>query len=567
MNHTAINTMAGEILKVSLTGRALLGNPGLNKGTAFTREEREELGLQGLLPTHVDSLGEQVTRAYEAYQPKNTDMGRHIYLRALQDTNETLFYRLLVDHLVEMMPIIYTPVVGLACEQFSHIYRRPQGLFISYPERDAIDVILDNAAAQVEVIVVTDGARILGLGDQGVGGMGIPIGKLSLYTACGGIDPATTLPVFLDVGTNNPGRLADPMYLGWRHERIDGKDYDDFIDAFVQGVIRKFPNVLLQWEDFSKTHANALLDRYRNRLCSFNDDIQGTAAVTLGTLLAAVRGTGSRLRDQRVAIVGAGSAGCGISEQLMAAMVQQGLSETEARARFFLINRSGLLHDGLGGLQPFQQRFVQPRERLAGWQRREGDGFTLAEVVRNARPTILIGVSGQPGVFTEDIVREMARHVERPIIFPLSNPTSRIEAAPVDLISWTHGRALVATGSPFADISYRGRRFPVAQCNNTYIFPGLGLGVIAAEARRITDGMIMAAAQTLSEQGLALGHSRQLLLPPLTDICEVSRRIALAVAREAQREGVAKMTPLVDLQRRIDAKYWEPRYQPMRLKR
>ncbi|HEV3021524.1 MAG TPA: NAD-dependent malic enzyme, partial [Pirellulales bacterium] len=523
-------------------------------------------GLHGLLPPAEETLDEQSARAFEAYGMKATDLERHIYLRQLQDSNTTLFYRLLLDHLAEMMPIVYTPTVGLACETFSHIYRRPRGLFVAYPERERIDEILDNAASpQVEVIVVTDGERILGLGDQGAGGMGIPIGKLSLYTACGGINPATTLPIVLDVGTNNRERLVDPFYIGWRHERITGKEYDAFIDAFAQAVKRKFPRVLLQWEDFAQSHAGPILERYRDQLCTFNDDIQGTAAVTTGTLLAAVAVAGGKLRDQRIAIFGAGSAGCGIAEQLVAAMVEEGLTDREARDRFFLIDRPGLLHDGLTGLAPFQQKFVQPRDRVAGWPV-GGDVIGLIDVVRNARPTILLGVSGQPGTFTEAVVRAMAEHVDRPIIFPLSNPTSRAEATPADLVPWTEGRALVATGSPFDDVSYGGRRIPFAQCNNSYIFPGMGLGILAAGARRVSDRMFMAAARELAKFSPALHDAATSLLPPLAESRRVSRAIALAVAAAAQRDGLAPACPPAELERLIDAKTWHPRYLPMRLK-
>jgi len=517
------------------------------------------------LPPAVESLDEQAARAFEAYGMKSTDLERHIYLRQLQDSNETLFYRLLLDHLAEMLPVVYTPTVGLACEKFSHIYRRPRGLFVAYPERDRIDEILENAsAAFVQVIVVTDGERILGLGDQGAGGMGIPIGKLSLYTACGGIHPATTLPIVLDVGTNNRERLDDPLYIGWRHERIAGAEYDAFIDDFVQSVIRKCPGVLLQWEDFAQAHAGPILERYRDRLCTFNDDIQGTAAVTTGTLLAAVAVTGGRLRDQRVVIFGAGSAGCGIGEQLVAAMVEEGLTEREARERFFLIDRPGLLHDGLTGLRPFQQKFVQPKDRVIGWRTDKAIG--LLDVVRNAQPTILLGVSGQPGTFTEAVVRTMAGQVERPIIFPLSNPTSRAEATPADLISWTEGRAVVATGSPFDDVSYGGSRIPIAQCNNSYIFPGLGLGILAAGARRVSDKMFMAAARALSDCSPARHERGAPLLPPLADSRRVSRTIALAVGAAAQRDGLAPPCPPAELERLVDAKIWQPHYVPMRLK-
>lgn len=560
-------TIGADAFEVPFGGHLLLERPLLNKGTAFTREERRAFGLLGLLPPTEETLDEQAARAFEAYSAKRTDLGRHIYLRQLQDTNETLFYRLLLDHLAEMMPIVYTPTVGLACEEFSHIFRRPRGLFLAYPERDEIDEILGNAASpQVEVIVVTDGERILGLGDQGAGGMGIPIGKLSLYTACGGIHPATTLPILLDVGTNNRERLEDPLYVGWRHERIAGDKYDAFIDAFVDAVVKNFPGVLLQWEDFAQAHASPILDRYHDRLCTFNDDIQGTAAVTTGTLLAAVAVAGGRLRDQRVAILGAGSAGCGIAEQLVAAMVGGGLAEQEARSRFFLIDRPGLLHDGLTGLRPFQQRFARPKDQVLGWRTGPGEAIGLLEVVRNAWPTILIGVSGQPGTFGEEVVRAMAEHVNRPIIFPLSNPTSRAEATPAELIAWTDGRAVIATGSPFDEVSYCGRRFPIAQCNNSYIFPGLGLGVLAAGATRVSDAMFMAAARALADCSPASHDPAGLLLPPLSESRRVSRAIALAVAATAQRDGLAAACLPEELERLVEAKIWQPRYLPMRLK-
>jgi malate dehydrogenase (oxaloacetate-decarboxylating) len=559
-------TIDADTIEVPFRGQLLLDRPILNKGTAFTREERRTLGLLGLLPPREETLEEQAARAFEAYLPKPTDLERHIYLRQLQDTNATLFYRLLLDHLAEMMPIVYTPTVGLACEQFSHIYRRPRGLFISYAERDEIDAILENAGTgRVEVIVVTDGERILGLGDQGAGGMGIPIGKLSLYTACGGIHPATTLPILLDVGTNNEERLRDPLYIGWRHERITGQEYDDFVDAFVQAVKRKFPRVLLQWEDFAQPHAGPLLDRYRDQLCTFNDDIQGTAAVTTGTLLAAVAKAGGRLRDQRVAILGAGSAGCGVAEQLVAAMVDEGLTEAEARASFFLIDRPGLLHDGLNGLRTFQQKLAQPKDRVAAWRRGEGQPIELLDVVKNAWPTILIGTSGQAGTFTEEIVRLMAKSASRPIIFPLSNPTSRAEATPADLISWTDGRALIATGSPFDDVTYDGRRFPIAQCNNSYIFPGLGLGILASGAQRVSDSMFMAAARALADYAMAGRDPAAPLLPSLAESRRVSRAIALAVAAEAAGEGLVAARKTEEFERLVDARMWQPRYLPITL--
>ena len=561
-------TIEADVLEVPFTGDLLLERPLFNKGTAFTAAERRELGLLGLLPPHEETLAEQVSRAYEAYQAKPTDLERHIYLRQLQDANETLFYRLLLDRLAELMPIIYTPTVGLACERFSHIIRRPRGLFIAYSEREDIDAILGNTASpQVEVIVVTDGERILGLGDQGAGGMGIPIGKLSLYTACGGIHPATTLPILLDVGTNNPDRLEDPLYIGWRHARIAGTEYDAFVDAFVQAVKRRFPGVLLQWEDFAQANANRLLDRFRDQLCTFNDDIQGTAAVTTAALLAGVAATGERLHDHRVAILGAGSAGCGIAEQLVAAMVEEGLPEPEARSRFFLIDRPGLLHDGMGDLRPFQRKLAQPKDRVIGWRTADDRPIGLLEVIENARPTILIGVSGQPHIFTEPAVRAMASHTNRPIIFPLSNPTSRAEATPADLIAWTDGRALIATGSPFDDVAYQGRRYPIAQCNNSYIFPGVGLGVRAVQARRVTDAMFMAAARALADTAPARRDPAGALLPPLSESRQVARTIALAVADAARRGGLAESAQSDDLERLVDDKVWVPEYRPMRRKR
>jgi malate dehydrogenase (oxaloacetate-decarboxylating) len=563
----AIEAHSRNVQEVPFTGQLLLERSLLNKGTAFTPEERRELGLLGLLPPHQETLEEQVTRAYEALQDKATDLERHIYLRQLQDSNATLFYRLLLDHLAELMPIIYTPTVGRACERYSHILRRPRGLFISYPERDEIDTILENASSpQVEVIVVTDGERILGLGDQGAGGMGIPIGKLALYTACGGIHPGTTLPILLDPGTNNRERLDDPLYIGWRHERITGAEYDAFVDAFVQAVKRRFPDVLLQWEDFAQQNAYRLLERYRDQLCTFNDDIQGTATVTAGALLAAAAATGRRLRDHTVGILGAGSAGCGIAEQLVAEMVAEGLPEPDARARFCLVDRQGLLHDGMKDLRPFQRKLAQPKDRVIGWHGSEDRPIGLLDVIEHAHPTILIGTSGQPGTFTEEAIRAMARHVERPIIFPLSNPTSRVEAAPADLIAWTDGRALVATGSPFEHVGYDGRMYPIVQCNNSYVFPGVGLGVRAVGARRVSDAMFMAAARALADTAPSRRDPAGAVLPPLADSRRVARAIAVAVADSARREGLADPAATGEVEALVDAEIWHPRYLTMRRK-
>ncbi|MEE2826441.1 MAG: NAD-dependent malic enzyme [Planctomycetota bacterium] len=550
-----------QVIPDSVSGQALLDLPLLNKGTAFTVEERHALGLMGLLPPHVETIEQQVERCYESFKLEPTNLDKHIFLRELQDTNETLFYRLVLDYIDEMLPIIYTPVVGEACQKFSHIYRRPRGLFISYPEREHMDEILSNCALDnVEAIVVTDGERILGLGDQGAGGMGIPVGKLSLYTAIGGIDPTTTLPIMLDVGTNNQDRLEDPNYIGWRHERITGDDYNQFIEDFVAAVMRAFPNVLLQFEDFASRHASPILAKYRDRLCTFNDDIQGTAAVTTGTILAAAAATGRELDDHRIVMLGAGSAGIGISNQLVATMVSTGMSEAEARSRFFVIDSHGLIHDGRTDLAPYKVPFQQKLADLADWKRAPGDEISFEDTVKNAHPTILVGVTGQPGVFTKEVILEMASHCERPIIFPLSNPTSRCEADPQDLINWTKGKAIMATGSPFAPVHYEGREFPIAQCNNSYIFPAMGLGVLASKATRVTDEMFMVAAIALKEFSPAVKEGEGELLPPLTDLRKLARHVAMAVGKKAQEQGVADPISDEQLRQNVDQKMWRPDY-------
>jgi malate dehydrogenase (oxaloacetate-decarboxylating) len=565
---TVVDDRTGEeVVEVPLRGPALLDNPVFNKGSAFPEDERAAFGLQGLLPPHVGSLEEQLARRYDDFREKRSALQQHVYLRDLQDRNEVLFYALMRAHIAEMMPLVYTPVVGEACAHFSRIYRKPRGLFLSYERRDEMDTILANRLfAAVDVIVVTDGERILGLGDLGVGGMGIPVGKLSLYTLCGGVPPWRTLPIYLDVGTDNPEKLADPLYLGWRHERLRGQAYDDFIESFVAAVDRALPGVLLQWEDFAQSNAHRLLARYRDRLCTFNDDIQGTAAVTLAVVLAAGRVTGTPLTEQRIVILGAGSAATGIADILAAALRAEGLSERAALDRLWLLNRKGLLHTGLAGLEPFQAPFARASEEVAGWPT-HGGGLDLATVVEKVRPTVLIGTSGQPGMFTEALVKTMARHVARPAIFPLSNPTSRSEATPADLLAWTEGRAVVATGSPFDDVVLDGRRFPIAQCNNSYIFPGLGQGVIASGAPRVTDAMFLAAARALASASPAQTDPTMPLLPPLDQIVPVSRRVALAVAAQAQAEGLIAAASAEDLERRIAARWWEPRYRRMRPQR
>ena len=553
---------AGEeaAVEISLTGQQLIESPLFNKGSAFSEEERIEFGLQGLVPPHVSTIDEQLARTYGSYKQKTTDLERYIYLVSLQDRNETLFYRLLQDHITEMMPVIYTPVVGDGCKQYSHIYRRPRGLYIDYPHRNDIGTILDNATNKdIDVIVVTDGERILGLGDLGVGGMGIPVGKLSLYTLCAGVPPSRTLPIMLDTGTDNQELLSDDLYLGWRHERVRGQDYDDFIEMFVQTVIDKFPYVLLQWEDFSKNNANRLLERYRDRLCTFNDDIQGTGAVTLAGLLAAMGVIGSRLKAQRVAILGAGSSASGISDQIVAGMMGEGLTKREAESLIWLTDSHGLVHTGRQGLESFKQRYAQDVEQLSGWVLDEPGVISLMDVVRNVHPTILIGTSAQPGAFTEAIVREMAKHVERPVIFPLSNPTSKSEAVPADLINWTDGRALIATGSPFPPVQYNDQSISIGQCNNAFVFPGVGLGVIASGARRVRNEMFVAAARALAEFSPALDDPAAPLYPALEGVRGMSRCVALAVAAEACRLDLARISR-PEIKDRIAAKMWSPRY-------
>ena len=536
-----------------------LEDPLANKGTAFTEEERSARGLRGLLPSVVETLEQQVARSYQAFREQPSDIARHINLRALQDTNETLFYRLVTDHAEEMLPILYTPTVGQACQRFSEIYRRPRGLFIAYPDRDRIGEILRNRPRrEVDVIVVTDGQRVLGLGDQGIGGMGIPIGKLSLYTALGGIDPARTLPVLLDVGTDNPELLDDPMYLGWRHRRVDGPDYDEFVDRFVQAVRAELPQVLLQWEDFATPHALPILDRYRDQLLTFNDDIQGTAAVVSAALSAAAVATGSRPRDQKIVMLGAGSAGIGVCDQIVRSMIADGLSDKEARAQIYVVDVGGLLTEDRRGISPAQRRYAHPAGVVPapGTGRRAG----LIDVVQTVHPTALIGLSTATGAFTEDVVRAMAARVPRPIIMPLSNPTSRSEARPQDLADWTGGRALVAAGSPFPAMKVGETAVPVAQCNNVYVFPGLGLAVTAVRATRITDAMLTAAGSAICGAATIHGDSHGMLLPDRAHLPETATAVARAVGRAAVADGVAPQLSGTQIDDAVQRTRWQARY-------
>jgi malate dehydrogenase (oxaloacetate-decarboxylating) len=559
-----------SIIVTDQFGKDLMSDPVLNKGTAFTEEERTKFGLHGLLPPVVETLEQQYVRAHEAYERKDDDLERHIFLRALQDTNETLFYALLYRHIAEMAPIIYTPVVAQSAINFSHIYRRPRGLFLSYPLADKMDEIIENRPYwDVDVIVVTDGERVLGIGDQGAGGMGIPIGKLSLYTVIGGIEPKRTLPILFDVGTNNQERLHDPEYLGWRHERITGQPYWNFVDKFVSCIKRKLPDVLLQWEDFAKAHARPILDKYRDSLCTFNDDIQGTAAVSLGAIYKALKITRKKFLDQQVVILGAGSAGTGIAEYILQAMIAEGMEEPKARRHFYILDSKGLLQTTRTDLSEIQQKFAQPSELASSWKAREGEKIGPTEVIKNISATVLIGVSSQPGQFTEPIVREMASKVDRPIIFPLSNPSDRAEATPKDLIQWTEGRALIATGTEFPPVSFNGKSFKVAQCNNFYIFPAIGLAVVASKAKRVTDKMMIAAASALGSFQDTKGSNNDdvdntaaesPLLPPIENMRDVAIHLATSVALQAQQDGVAPEMSKQEVSEQVQKKFWIPEY-------
>lgn len=543
----------------TLRGTEILNMPLLNRGTAFSQELRDQFVLNGLLPPHVVTREHQVKRLYSAYCNQADELGKHVFLRQLQDRNEVLFYSLLQAHTAEMMPIIYTPTVAQGCAQFSRLYTKPRGLFLSWPQRHRMRQMLESRPFRdVDVIVVTDGERILGIGDQGVGGMGIPIGKLAIYSLLGGIHPSRTLPIVLDVGTNNPALHQDPFYLGWRHTRIGEDDYWEFLDTFVEAVCETMPHVLLQWEDFARGHARPILDRYRNRLCTFNDDIQGTAAVVLGALYAALRATGQSMREQRIVIAGAGGAGTGIAGYLLQAMVEEGLSEGEAQSRLFLQEVGGLLRAEDESLSPAQRRFAQSAEQIKAWPPPQANTYSLREVVEHACPTILIGVSTQRGLFDREVVEAMAQHCERPIIFPLSNPTSCAEGVPSDILEWTGGRALVATGAPFAPVQRDGKEIPIAQVNNFYIFPGVGLGVAAVHATYISEGMLLAAAHALSKW--TPGRQNATLLPTIEDMPEAAISMAIAVAQRALEDGHALPENGDQLEERIRGRIWRPGY-------
>ena len=553
---------SGAIIRTKLTGYDLLNNSRLNKGTAFTESERDAFALHGLLPPHIGTLEDQRERRHLALAALPTPLEKYTFMRDVQNTNETLFYSLITHHIEETLPIVYTPTVGEGCQKFSQIWRKPRGLFLSYPNKDRIDQIFSHQRYDgIKCIVVSDGERILGLGDQGAGGMGIPIGKMALYTALAGIPPECCLPILLDVGTDNEERLKDPFYIGWRSRRVRGPEYDDFVDTFVSAVKRRWPRVLLQWEDFSGINAERFLDRYRNQLCTFNDDIQGTAAVATGTLLSAITVTGIPLQEQRIVFFGFGGAGLGIAQLFHSVMRDTGLSEQEAYGRFYALNRRGLLVEGGKGFRPEQVPFVRKRSDVAGWQVSDPQAIGLLDVVRHARPTVLIGVSGQPGVFTEEVIRAMAKNSPRPIIFPLSNPTSLCEAKPQDILDWTEGRALIGTGSPFGPVKVGGNEVQIDQTNNSYIFPGLALGIISSHAKHVSDAMIKASALALAELSPTRQDKRANLLPPLSGIRSVSLEVAKAVGKQAIKDGLAAVDE-AGFEKELAANVWDPVYKP-----
>ncbi|PFS16137.1 NAD-dependent malic enzyme [Bacillus cereus] len=552
-------------LETTLRGVEVLSTPLLNKGVAFTQEERDELGLKGLLPPAVLTLDEQARRAYEQFCSQPDDLLKNVYLTALHDRNEVLFYRILTNHLREMLPIVYTPTVGVAIQRYSHEYRKPRGVYLSVNDPSGIEEAFANIGAtaeNIDLVVVTDGEGILGIGDWGVGGINIAIGKLAVYTAAVGIDPSRVLPVILDVGTNREELLNNPFYIGNRHPRVTGEAYDEFIDTFVQAVGNKFPKALLHWEDFSSRNARKILDKYRHDVCTFNDDIQGTGAVSLAAVLSAVKASGVPLSEHRVVVFGAGTAGIGIADQVRDAMVRVGVSEEESYKRFWCIDRNGLVTDNMEDLLDFQMPYARKEAEVSEWK--QNDVIGLAEVVKHVKPTILIGTSTVAGAFKEEIIKEMASHVERPIILPMSNPTPLAEAKPVDLIEWTEGRALVATGSPFEPVTYNGVTYVIGQSNNALIFPGLGLGTIVVRASVMTDGMFAAAAEAVA----SMVDTSQLgapILPEVEELRNISEMVAIEVAKVAVAEGVAREN-LSDNDIKIAVKeaIWEPEYRQIK---
>jgi malic enzyme len=554
-----------QYISTPIKGKALLLDPFLNKGTAFTARERAELDLDGLLPAQVSTIEQQLDRVYENFLAKSTPLEKFVFMASLQDRNETLFYRLCHERIDEMMPIVYTPVVGEACQKYSHIYRRGRGLYVTYDQRDHIERVLANYHTNnPSIIVVTDGERILGLGDQGAGGMGIPIGKLCLYTLCAGVSPYSTLPITIDVGTDNEERLNDPLYLGLRQKRVRGEAYQEFIDLFVAAVRRVYPNVLLQWEDFLKGNAIHQLDRFRDQLSTFNDDIQGTAAVVLSGIYGALKLTGLPMREQRLVFAGAGASAHGIASLFVAALVEDGVPLDEARRRIYTVDTKGLVLNDRSGLEDFKATYARDVNEVANWDCADRSKITLEEVVINAKPTILIGVSATPGTFNEPVVRLMAKNNARPIIFPLSNPTSKSECTAEEAIRWSDGRAIVATGSPFSPVIYNGERHRIGQGNNAFIFPGVGLGVCVGRATHISDGMFLAAAKALADQVTAADLAESAVYPQLSTIRDCSHAVATAVIRRAVSEGHADPGVLVNVEKTVRSAMWFPEYMPIR---
>ncbi|PKJ56471.1 oxaloacetate-decarboxylating malate dehydrogenase [Bacillus sp. SN10] len=552
-------------LETTLRGVEVLSTPLLNKGVAFTQEEREELGLKGLLPPAVLTLEEQARRAYEQFCSQPDDLLKNVYLTALHDRNEVLFYRLLTDYLREMLPIVYTPTVGVAIQRYSHEYRKPRGVYLSINDPSGIEEAFTNIGAtaeNIDLVVVTDGEGILGIGDWGVGGINIAIGKLAVYTAAVGIDPSRVLPVILDVGTNREELLNNPFYIGNRHPRITGEAYDEFIDTFVQAVNKQFPKALLHWEDFSSRNARKILDKYRHDICTFNDDIQGTGAVSLAAVLSAVKASGVPLSEHRVVVFGAGTAGIGIADQVRDAMVRVGVSEEESYKRFWCIDRNGLVTDNMEDLLDFQIPYARKEAEVSEWK--ENGVIGLAEVVKHVKPTILIGTSTVAGAFKEEIIKEMASHIERPIILPMSNPTPLAEAKPADLIEWTEGRALVATGSPFEPVTYNGVTYVIGQSNNALIFPGLGLGTIVVRASVMTDGMFAAAAEAVASM-VDTSQPGAPILPEVEELRNISEMVAIEVAKVAVAEGVARENLTDnDIKTAVKEAIWEPEYRQIK---
>lgn len=554
-----------EWIATDLTGKPLLNAPLLNKSTAFTEEERRTFGLLGKLPEKIETLEEQAERAYEQYRRYTVDFSRHIYLYSLHERSEVLFYKLVSDHLEEMLPIIYTPIVGHAVKQFSREFRATRGLYISSAHRNDMAEILNNRTSpEIDLMVVTDGSGVLGIGDQGVGAMDIPVAKLMVYTLCAGINPGKTLPIMLDVGTDNELLLNDPMYLGLRQRRITGADYDSFIDQFVHTATKQFPDAFLHWEDFGRSPAHNILQRYKNSHCTFNDDIQGTGAVALAAILAALKSLNTPLAEQRIIIFGAGAAGVGIADQMTEALVRQGMPHEKACRLFWLLNSQGLITDDKD-CESYQRPYARPASEVAAWSVKEKNRISLEEVVRYSHPTIMIGTSAVAGAFTESIVKDMAQHTEHPIILPLSNPTDRSEAHPTDLLHWTNGKALIATGSPFHDVTYQNRHYKIAQSNNALVFPGIGLGVLAVRAKRLSDSMLWAACEALSKLSPIHHDASMPLLPPVSEARAASYQVAVAVATVAREEGLSRVGDDQDVSELIERMLWYPRYVPYKL--